>query len=119
VTASFFANDFQVAFQTSIFTLIVMGLLILAGNTAYPIFLRLTIWTMERLLPNEDANRDQRVALQFLLDHPRRCYTTLFPRYQTYWLVAALVALNGLDWIMFEILNIGKFTTVKYKVTSW
>ncbi len=62
---------------------------------------------MKSLLPADETFHDKKVALQFLLDHPRRCYTTLFPKAQTYWLVASLICLNGFDWIMFEILNIG------------
>jgi Trk-type K+ transport system membrane component len=89
-----------------------MGVLILAGNTAYPVFLRITIWTMKRLLPNDETFLESRTALQFLLDHPRRCYTTLFPKAQTWWLVVALITLNGFDWVMFEILNIGKYSSL-------
>ncbi|KAF2189164.1 TrkH-domain-containing protein [Zopfia rhizophila CBS 207.26] len=42
-----------VAFQTSVYMLITMGLLILAGNTCYPIFLRLIVWTFLKLSSNE------------------------------------------------------------------
>ena len=85
-----------------------MGLLILAGNTCYPIFLRLIIWTMFKLIPNDSPRwHDWKVTLRFLLDHPRRCYTNLFPSRHTWWLLATLICLNGTDWIAFEILNIG------------
>ena len=47
----------------------------------------------------------------FILDHPRRVYTNLFPAAQTWWLVLSLVCLNGADWIFFEILNIGNPAT--------
>lgn len=81
-----------------------MGLLILAGNTAYPIFLRLTVWTMWKLVP--DSMPAAKQTLRFLLDHPRRCYTNLFPSRHTWWLLSALVVLNGVDWAAFEILNV-------------
>lgn len=45
----------MVAFQTSIYTLITMSLLILAGNTCYPIFLRLIIWTFYKLTPKNES----------------------------------------------------------------
>ena len=99
----------MVAFQESVYMLITMGLLILAGNTCYPIFLRLIIWTLLKLMPDKDSWRDSRKTLQFLLDHPRRCYTNLFPRRHTYWLLAAVVVLNGIDWAAFEILNASHF----------
>ena len=101
-----------------------MGLLILAGNTwyilnglicrrlltienhSYPIFLRLIIWTLLRLLPDRPAYQDRKVTLRFLLDHPRRCYTTLFPSTHTWWLLGSIILLNGIDWAAFEILNV-------------
>ncbi|KAL1612176.1 hypothetical protein SLS60_000400 [Paraconiothyrium brasiliense] len=97
----------MVAFQKSAYMLITMGLLILAGNTAYPIFLRLIVWTSLKLVPINERFDDFRKTLQFLLDHPRRCYTNMFPSRHTWWLLACLVCLNGIDWAAFEILNIG------------
>ncbi|KAF2638251.1 TrkH-domain-containing protein [Massarina eburnea CBS 473.64] len=96
----------MVAFQTSIYMLITMGFLILAGNTCYPIFLRLIVWTLLKLIPGNERWDGHRKTLQFLLDHPRRCYTNLFPSRHTWWLLACVVCLNGIDWVAFEILNI-------------
>lgn len=96
----------MVAFQTSNYMLLTMGLLILAGNTCYPVFLRLIIWCIYKILPDASFH-EYKKTLRFLLDHPRRCYTTLFPSTHTWWLAATLVALNGIDWIAFEVLNIG------------
>lgn len=100
----------MVAFQTSIYMLMTMGLLILAGNTCYPIFLRLIVWTLLKLLnllPNHKQSNEFRETLQFLLAHPRRCYTNMFPARHTWWLLISVVALNGIDWVAFEVLNIG------------
>ncbi|KAI4191237.1 MAG: hypothetical protein LQ346_004790 [Caloplaca aetnensis] len=100
----------MVAFQSSPYMLITVGLLILAGNTCYPIFLRLilwSIWSLLRFLPETAKIIEYRVTLRFLLDHPRRCYTNLFPSRHTWWLLAILIGLTVVDWIAFEILNIG------------
>ncbi|PVI08303.1 TrkH-domain-containing protein [Periconia macrospinosa] len=98
----------MIAFQTSVYMLLTMGLLILAGNTCYPIFLRLIVWTFLKLVPAHDERwADHRKTLQFLLDHPRRCYTNLFPSQHTWWLAACVICLNGIDWLGFEVLNIG------------
>ena len=100
----------MVAFQTSKYMLITMGLLILAGNTCYPVFLRLIIWTIYTTLPDKEKFEEHKLTLRFLLDHPRRCYTNLFPSRHTWWLLATLIALNGTDWAAFEVLNIGNPT---------
>ena len=95
------------AFQNAYYMLITMSLLILAGNTCYPIFLRLILWTLLKMMPDHGHWKDHRNTLTFLLDHPRRCYTNLFPARHTWWLLLAVVTLNGVDWAAFEILNIG------------
>ncbi|OQO01971.1 hypothetical protein B0A48_12444 [Cryoendolithus antarcticus] len=97
------------AFQTGYHLLITMSLLILAGNTCYPVFLRLIVWTMLKLVSRleGEAWHYRAETLQFLLDHPRRCYTNLFPSQHTWWLLLSVVTLNGIDWAAFEILNIG------------
>ena len=100
----------MVAFQTSDYMLITMGLMILAGNTCYPVFLRFYIWVIWRLIPDNDRFREHKTTLRFLLDHPRRCYTNLFPSRHTWWLFISLIALNGIDWAAFEVLNIGNST---------
>lgn len=100
----------MVAFQTSDYALITMGLMILAGNTCYPVFLRLIIWALFTLLPDNEKFLEHKTTLRFLLDHPRRCYTNLFPSRHTWWLLATLVVLNGIDWAAFEVLNITNST---------
>lgn len=101
-------------FQTSYYVLLTLSLLILAGNTCFPPFLRLILWTMNRLIPEKSTSQkwqDRRRTLQFCLDHPRRVYTNLFNSKQTWWLVFSLIALNGIDWLAFELLNIGNPVT--------
>lgn len=75
----------MIPFQEAYWLQIVLGFLILAGNTCYPIFLRLTIWTLSKL-----AGEGSRFSetLHFLLDHPRRCFLYLFPQHQTMLLVS-------------------------------
>lgn len=98
----------MVAFQTSIYLLVSMSLFILAGNTCYPIFLRLIVWTMWKLIPDSSGKLAEfKCVLRFLLDHPRRVYTNLFPSRETWWLFGVVVVLNGIDCAFFSILNIG------------
>ncbi|KAH8926165.1 TrkH-domain-containing protein [Atractiella rhizophila] len=93
-------TQFQEAYPLLIMTIF----LILAGNTAFPIFLRLTIWTLSKLFRKGTKNRE---TLQFLLEHPRRCFIYLFPAHQTYFLIFVLFVLNCTDWIAFLVLDLG------------
>ncbi|OBT63232.1 hypothetical protein VE03_07742 [Pseudogymnoascus sp. 23342-1-I1] len=108
-------DENMIPFQTSIYMLTTMGLMILAGNTAYPLFLRLILWSMLKLLtriyPAEDQYADYKTTLRFILTYPRRVYTNLFPSSQTWWLLLMLLVLNGIDWAAFELLNIGNSLT--------
>jgi Trk-type K+ transport system membrane component len=103
-------DDSVVPFRSDYFVLFVMGLLILAGNTAYPVFLRLGLWSTLRIMQlttPPQAHAPWKETLEFILKYPRRVYTTLFPARATWWLVGVLFVINIVDWIAFEILNIG------------
>ncbi|KAI9305917.1 cation transport protein-domain-containing protein [Cunninghamella echinulata] len=92
-----------VPFQNAPFPLLLLGFLILAGNTAYPIFLRFILWTMYRLTPKSYAMH--RETLHYLLENPRRCYTTLFPSRQTWWLFAILLMITLTELVVFVVTN--------------
>ena len=102
-------NDSVIPFQSDYFVLFAIGLLILAGNTAYPIFLRLIFWSILKVLEFTSDERfiPWKETLEFILKYPRRVYTTLFPSRATWWLFAVLLITNIVDWLAFEILNIG------------
>ncbi|KAK1579707.1 cation transport protein-domain-containing protein [Colletotrichum navitas] len=100
----------MVPFQQAYFVLIAMGLLILAGNTTYPLFLRLIFWSalkVLRLTTREETHVELKSTLEFILRYPRRVYTNLFPSRPTWWLFFMVVLTNGIDWMAFEVLNIG------------
>lgn len=93
----------MIPFQDAVFPLLLMTLLIVIGNTGFPCALRFVIWVTSKCVPVGSGLWEE---LQFLLDHPRRCFTLLFPRAATWWLFAILVILNGLDLIFFIILDL-------------
>lgn len=76
---------------------------IVLGHTGFPVFLRLTIWIIFKC---SRAGTQLHESLEFLLDHPRRVFTFLFPSVTTWYLVAILVILNGLDLIFFIVLDL-------------
>jgi Trk-type K+ transport system membrane component len=99
-----------IPYQGAYYVLVTMGLLILAGNTAYPIFLRFVLWALLKILnalPAGPLVIEWRVTIEYILRHPRRVYTNLFPMQHTWWLAFMVVMLNGIDWAAFELLNIG------------
>ena len=101
--------DSMISFQKAILPLILGIILIIAGNTGFPCFLRLSIWISSKCVPYGSGIWEE---LRFLLDHPRRCFTLLFPRKATWWLFAILIILNGVDLIFFIILDLNDETVL-------
>ncbi|TGO43101.1 hypothetical protein BHYA_0003g00550 [Botrytis hyacinthi] len=96
--------DSMISFNTAIWPLLLMSFLIIIGNTGFPIMLRFIIWVTTLWVPRNSAVWEE---LRFLLDHPRRCFTLLFPSKATWWLFWILIILNGLDLLFFIILDLG------------
>lgn len=95
--------DSMISFQKAVLPLLLGTFFIIIGNTGFPCMLRFVIWICWYLVPLESGAKDE---LRFLLDHPRRCFTLLFPSTATWWLFWILVALNGVDLIFFVILDV-------------
>ncbi|KAK5941120.1 low affinity potassium transporter [Knufia obscura] len=99
--------DSMISFQSASFPMLLMTYLIIIGNTGFPCMLRFVIWALSKCVPVGSGLWEE---LQFLLDHPRRCFTLLFPRDATWWLFGILVVLNVLDLIFFIALDINDDT---------
>lgn len=97
--------DSMNSFNTAVFPLLVMSFFIVIGNTGFPVMLRFIIWVTNLWVPRNSGLWEE---LRFLLDHPRRCFTLLFPSAATWWLFWLLVILNGIDLIFFIILDVSK-----------
>lgn len=93
----------MLSFQEAVLPLLLGSFLIIIGNTGFPCMLRLVIWVASSLVPEKSGIGDE---LKFLLDHPRRCFTLLFPTNATWWLFWILVVLNGVDLVFFIILDV-------------
>ncbi|KAL1889853.1 low affinity potassium transporter [Ceratocystis pirilliformis] len=91
------------SFNSSTLVMLVMSFLIVIGNTGFPIMLRLIIWLLSLIVPKNSGLWEE---LRFLLDHPRRCFTLLFPSKATWWLFGVLILFNGVDVILFIILDL-------------
>ncbi|KAJ5478831.1 hypothetical protein N7530_004340 [Penicillium desertorum] len=95
--------DSMISFQDATFPMILMSFLAFAGHTCYPCLLRLIIWIFYKLCPEKSSLKD---PLRFLLDHPRRCYTLLFPSGPTWILFGILLVMNSVDVILIIVLDL-------------
>ncbi|EFQ96947.1 high-affinity potassium transporter [Nannizzia gypsea CBS 118893] len=95
--------DSMISFRDAQWPMFIMSLLAFAGNTLYPVFLRLVIWTISKLAPKNSSIQE---PLSFLLDHPRRCYTLLFPSRPTWILFGIIFAMNFIDTLLILVLDL-------------
>jgi len=95
--------DSMATFRDATWPMIIMTFLAFAGNTCYPVFLRLILWISSLLVPQRSTTHE---SLQFLLDHPRRCYTLLFPSRPTWILFGIVFLLNFIDVILIITLDL-------------
>jgi Trk-type K+ transport system membrane component len=107
LTFSAFANsglttlqDNMVAWSRSPVPLLVAAYLTLAGNTAFPILIRVIVY-----LCYVTANKKEKPVYEHLLQHPRRYFTHLFLKKQTWWLFVSLVVINLLQFVAFLLLD--------------
>lgn len=97
--------DSMNSFVRSEYVLMVMCFLIILGNTGFPVMLRFIIWLLTKIVPKHSGLWEE---LKFLLDHPRRCFTLLFPSGPNWWLFWILISLNAIDLLFFLVLDLGK-----------
>lgn len=95
--------DSLISFQKAVLPLLLGSFFIVIGNTGFPCMLRFVIWAASVIVPRGSGVWEE---FKFLLDHPRRCFTLLFPKTATWWLFWILVFLNGIDIIFFIILDV-------------
>lgn len=95
--------DSMLSFADATWPMLVFTFLAFAGNTCYPILLRVIIWAISKVTPKRSAMQE---PLRFLLDHPRRCYTLLFPSKPTWILFGILFVLNFIDVVLIIVLDL-------------
>ncbi|KAG8934849.1 low affinity potassium transporter [Tulasnella sp. 417] len=103
-TGTSLCDTSMVPFREAYAMIIPMFVVIIAGNTGFPVFLRFFIWILTKIVPKNSQTNE---TLHFLLDHPRRCYIYLFPSHQTWFLLTVLVGMVLTDWVSFLVLDIG------------
>ncbi|KDQ09513.1 hypothetical protein BOTBODRAFT_524200 [Botryobasidium botryosum FD-172 SS1] len=98
------ADEGMIPFQTMYPMIFSMMFALLAGKSGLPVILRVSIWLCTKIVPSGSRINE---TLQFLLDHPRRCYIYLFPSHQTWFLFAILLLFSAFEWSCFFILDKG------------
>lgn len=114
--------------------LLPLSLLILLGNTFYPIAMRAVVWVLysssrrrrcRNLLWKTASTADvdaaeakqstatvltppSMTATQYLLDNPRRCFTHMFAGPQTWWLLAVASGILLFQYVVFLLLDFRK-----------
>ncbi|KAI3578363.1 cation transport protein-domain-containing protein [Fusarium oxysporum f. sp. albedinis] len=99
--------DSMISFNDAPAPLLIMSALALAGHTFYPVLLRLVIWATSKAVSKQSSLQE---PLHFLLNHPRRCYTLLFPSGPTWALFGILVLLNLVDVLFIILLDLDNST---------
>jgi potassium uptake Trk family protein len=99
-----------IPFQSSYYVLCVVTLLSLAGPAAFPVFVRLLIWSMSVLLDIFSKHKEYDVwkeGFDFILKFPRRVYTSMFPARDTWLFIATFGSFVAVDWVLILVLSVG------------
>ncbi|CAI5992580.1 unnamed protein product [Closterium sp. NIES-65] len=95
-TGAALLNDNLMGFVRVPALIIVTSVFILIGNTMYPPTLRALL-----LLLRHFSRGEKRFVYSYLLVHPRKCYTHLFPPRSTVMLVLTVLAFNLTEFVFF------------------
>ncbi|KAJ6102131.1 hypothetical protein N7486_004558 [Penicillium sp. IBT 16267x] len=96
----------MIPFQRDAAPLLICGTLILAGNTLFPCLLRLSIWSMRKMLPDTPSWQTWRQSLDFALIHSQNICSSLYPTWHTWFLFGTVIVLNAIMWGAFELASI-------------
>lgn len=107
------------AFADDAFVLSIVTLLSLAGNAAYPAFIRATVYITGlglKYVVDEDEYAVWKEAFDFILQYPRRLYTMMFPAKANWIFVGIFSSIAVLDWVLLVVLSIGNSVLGIYSV---
>lgn len=91
-------SDNLISFADDYLVLLLASFVILCGNVAYPIFVRIIVVVLHKAFPKD-------AALAFLLDNPRHCFTHMFSGKQTALLAGAIIGFTFVEYILFLALD--------------
>ncbi|ROW08609.1 hypothetical protein VPNG_06205 [Cytospora leucostoma] len=97
-------------YENDAFVLTIVTILTLAGNAAFPAFLRATVYFCSFVLKHVVHEEDYVVwkeAFDFILKYPRRLYMHMFPASANWVFVAIFSSFAIFSWVLLLILSIG------------
>lgn len=109
------------AFDNDAFVLTIVTILSLAGNAAFPAFLRATVYFCSLVLKVADRDDEYTVwqeAFDFILKYPRRLYMMMFPAKANFVFVTMFSAIAVMDWVLLLVLSIGNSAIEAYPVAK-
>lgn len=98
------------AFDNDAFVLTIVTILSLAGNAAFPAFLRATVYFcsfMLKICVDDDDYTVWKEAFDFILKYPRRLYMMMFPAKANFVFVTMFSTIAVMDWVLLLVLSIG------------
>lgn len=104
--------DSLISFYSAGYMLIITSFVMFVGYSGFPCVLRFVLWIMRQLT---DPRKSIHESLTFLLEHPRRCFTLLFPASPTWWLLFINFVLYCTD--LFFYIVLGLFDPDLYSMT--
>ncbi|KAG6360420.1 hypothetical protein INS49_011480 [Diaporthe citri] len=109
------------AFDNDAFVLTIVTILSLAGNAAFPAFLRATVYFCSIVLKMSVDDEDYTVwkeAFDFILKYPRRLYMMMFPAKANFVFVTMFSTIAVMDWVLLLVLSIGNSAIEAYPVAK-
>ncbi|KAJ0125251.1 potassium transporter 1 [Diaporthe amygdali] len=109
------------AFDNDAFVLTIVTILSLAGNAAFPAFLRATVYFCSFVLKmavDEDDYTVWKEAFDFILKYPRRLYMMMFPAKANFVFVTMFSTIAVMDWVLLLVLSIGNAAIEAYPVAK-
>lgn len=107
------------AFDSDAFVLTIVTILSLAGNAAFPAFLRATVYFCSFVLKiavDDDDYTVWKEAFDFILKYPRRLYMMMFPAKANFVFVTMFSTIAVMDWVLLLVLSIGNSVIEAYPV---
>lgn len=95
--------DSLISFYSAEYILIITSFVMFVGYSGFPCVLRFVLWIMRQLT---DPRKSIHESLTFLLEHPRRCFTLLFPASPTWWLLFINFLLYCTDLFFYIVLGL-------------